>query len=430
MPDHEEGGNMPLISRPTFRSGAERMAGPERGGGREIRRVEAARGCPAEARSLARRGIRGRASKGWWLARILVDGRLGWGSGIGRYIATTLPRLAAIRPHHHFDVIVPVAREAEAQGLFAAQPNLGTIASDVVPFSPREQWALEPLAAGYDLTWFTNYFVPLRWRRPFVATVHDVLHLNSDLFPAAPHKRALSRLAFRKLQRDARGLAFVSRFSHREFERLVGPVRLWVNCLSGIDHAGWPAFDPENPPAKAKRILIVGAAKQHKNFAMAIEAWQRADVPPGWTLTAIAPAVDQRSGIDLEALARTDPAIDLRRGVSNEELHGLYGDAAIVLMPSLYEGFGLPLIEGMQAGALCVSSTAEALVEIAGGAWLQFVNGRDLTGWAEAIGQACRTVDDPPFDLAAMQRHNMRHAARYSWTRTAEAIGSLLDQAL
>lgn len=364
------------------------------------------------------------------MADILVDGRVGWGSGIGRYIAATLPRLAALRPQHQFDVVLPPSEQVSARALFADLPNLDTVATDITPFSAREQWALEPLAAGYDLTWFTNYFVPLGWRRPFIATVHDVLHLETELFPTSPSKRAISHLAFRKVRQRARGVAFVSRFTQREFARLVGPVQPWVNCLSGIDHAGWAMFDPDHPPAKTKRILVVGAAKQHKNFAMAIAAWQRAKVPPGWTLTAVAPTVDQRSGINLEALAGTDRAIDLRRGISNEELHALYGEAAIVLMPSLYEGFGLPLLEGMQAGALCVSSTAGALVEVAGGAWLQFVNGNDLTGWTEAIEQACRTINDPTFDLDTLQRHNMRHAARYSWDRTAEAIATLLDQTL
>lgn len=364
------------------------------------------------------------------MARILVDGRVGWGSGIGRYIAATLPRLAALQPQHRFDVVLPPAQLDAARSLFACCDNLGMVASDIVPFSGREQWALEPLSSSYDLTWFTNYFVPLRWRGPFIATVHDVLHLEDELFPTAWTKRTLSRLAFRKVQRQARGVAFVSRFSQREFTRKIGAVQPWVNCLSGIDHADWPLFDPATPPHKTKRILVVGAAKQHKNFSMAIAAWQRARLSPEWQLTAVAPAVDQRSGIDLQSLANTDRAIDVRRGISNEELHGLYGEASIVLMPSLYEGFGLPLLEGMQAGALCVSSTAEALVETAGGAWLQFVNGRDLTGWVEAIEQACRTIDDPPFDLDAMRRHNMRHAAQYSWDRTAEAIAALLDQTL
>jgi glycosyltransferase involved in cell wall biosynthesis len=362
------------------------------------------------------------------LARILVDGRVGWGSGIGRYVAATLPRLATQRPHHRFDVIVPPAQADTARALFVDLPNLGIVPSPVRPFSADEQWALERLSANHDLTWFTNYFVPLRWRGPFIATVHDMLHLEPALFPASPAKRALARLAFAKVQRRARGVAFVSRFSQREFERLVGPAPRATVCGGGIDHPDWPPFDPDAPPAKARRILVVGAAKQHKNFALVLAAWQRAQVPDGWTFTAVAPAVEQRSGIDLTGLTGGARPVDLRRGLSNTALHALYGEAAVVLMPSLYEGFGLPLLEGMQAGALCVSSTAEALVEIAGGGWLQFVNGRDLPGWVAAIEHACRTVDAPSFDLAAMRRDNMRHAARYSWIRTAAAMAELIDR--
>ena len=314
-----------------------------------------------------------------------------------------------------------------ARKALAGAPGLRVVPCPVIPFSLAEQVALERHARSYDLTWFTNYWVPLAWRGRFVVTVHDMLHLIPEHFPASRPKRALSRLTFGKVRRDARAVMFVSRFTQDAFTRMVGAPRRGVVVQSGGDH--FDNGDSRPVIRRSRRLLVVAASKQHKNFARLFGAWRAARVPGHWVLTVVSPREGLRSSIDLDALAVGGNRVDVRRGVSDVELAALYADTAVLLTPSLYEGFGLPLLEGMLAGALCVSSSAGSMVEIAEGAFVQFVNGADVVGWTAAIEAACATVDRGDPDLEPVLRHNMAQARRLRWDRAAEEVASVLEAA-
>jgi glycosyltransferase involved in cell wall biosynthesis len=360
--------------------------------------------------------------------KLLVDARTGWGHGIGRVIANTVPRVARLRPDWRIEALVPPEQIEAAQVAFADVPNLAIVPCEVAPFSLAEQTGLQRYARGHDLTWFTNYWVPLAWRAPFVATVHDVLHLLPEFIPASPLKRQLAHQTFAKVRRQARAVMFVSRFTEREFARLVGEPRHRGTAVTlGGDHLNFG--HPRPMGERSRRLIVVAASKQHKNFATLFAAWRQAEVPAHWTLTVISPRELLLNSVDLTTLARGNDRIDIRRSVSNDELATLYADSAIVLMPSLYEGFGLPLLEGLLAGALCVSSNAGSLVEVAQGAFVQFVNGTDMAGWTAAIEQACAIADRNEPDLDPLLRHNVTCAQRFRWDDTAAKIAAVLEAA-
>lgn len=362
--------------------------------------------------------------------RILVDARLGWGSGIGRHIANTVPLVARMFPSFQFDVQVlsiDLGRATEALG---GVSNLSLRAVDIQPFSLEEQFRLPATAVGYDLTWFTNYWVPLAWTGRYIATVHDVLHLMPDLFPASGIKRALSKQTFAKIARSAAAISFGSRFSQREFENRFGHLQHTRVHYYGIDHSDWPMFDPLDPPKKEKRILAVGASKKHKNFDTLLAAWRNAEVGDEWTLTIISPDEKLRSSIDLHSISQNAGKTVVRQGVTNAELRDLYSQSAIMLTPSLYEGFGLPFMEAMQAGAFCISSTAESMVEIGEGAFAYYVNGLDVQGWTKAIERTCALIDTSSFDLTAIRQRNMQLAMRFTWQSVANVTADLIREVI
>ena len=363
------------------------------------------------------------------MARILVDARLGWGHGIGRVIANTVPRVARDRPDWTLDVLVGSADMARAAQAFDGHDNLRVRRCDIRPFSLREQTGLARYRDGHDLTWFTNYWVPLGWRGRFVTTVHDLLHLMPALLPASRLRRLLARRTFIKSRRDAAAVVFVSRFTQAAFTALIGAPRSGRVVHLGGDHLDAGHTASALIAAKKKRLLVVAAAKRHKNFPLLLDAWRRSAVHPDWRLTVVTPDEVLRSSIDLEGLTTATGRVEIRQGVSNEELSRLYEESAILLMPSLYEGFGLPLLEGMLAGSLCLSANAGAMVEVAQGAFVQFVNATDGAGWVEAIEQACRLFDDG-FDFRPIVAHNLERARRFTWDDTATRIASVLDGAL
>lgn len=358
--------------------------------------------------------------------KLLVDARTGWGHGIGRVIVNTVPLVARSRPGWRVDVLVPPKDVATAREAFDGIANLTVVECDIAPFSLGEQVRLARFARSHDLTWFTNYWVPLGWRGAFVVTVHDMLHLVPEYFPASAPKRILSRRTFAKVRRDAQTIMFDSRFTEDAFARLVGRPRNGITIQLGGDHLDYGTPCPVR--ARSRRLLVVAAAKQHKNFDLLFEAWRAAAVPAHWTLTVISPSSMMRSSVDLGGMQQ-GAAVDIRRGVSNEELAALYADSAILLMPSLYEGFGLPLLEGMLAGALCVSSASGAMVEVAEGALVQFVNGTDRIGWTRAIEEACAMVDDDVVDVDTITARNVACARRFRWEDTAAQVTQVLDRA-
>jgi glycosyltransferase involved in cell wall biosynthesis len=359
--------------------------------------------------------------------KLLVDARIGWGHGIGRVIANTVPRVSRLRPAWQVDVLVPPQDVAQAREAFRDAANLTIVECPIMPFSLVEQVQLQRYARGYDLTWFTNYWVPLGWRRPFVVTVHDMLHLIPEYFPASALKRSLSRRTFAKIRRDARAIMFDSRFTEDAFAQMVGSPRHGVTIQLGGDHLDYGAPVPVRD--RSRRLLVVAASKKHKNFELLFAAWRAAAVPPHWTLTVISPDSMMRSSIDLAQMTGDGPRIDIQRGVSNAALAALYADSAILLMPSLYEGFGLPLLEGLLAGALCVSSSAGAMVEVAQGAFVQFVNGGDREGWTRAIESACALIDKNDINLDSITRHNRDCASRFRWDTTAAEVVGLIEHA-
>ncbi|WP_174278209.1 glycosyltransferase family 4 protein [Sphingomonas bacterium] len=363
--------------------------------------------------------------------RILVDARVGWGSGIGRYVANLLPLVARRLPGAELVVLVlqrDVERAAQALGGAA---GITLRPCTISPFSLAEQVRLPHLASGFDLAWFTNYWVPLRWKGPFVVTVHDMLHQETRLFPASRARRLLSRRTFAHVAAHAKAVMFDSRFTRREFERQLGPARSGGVVHLGVDHHGWSADRPVvGPSSRERRLLVVASAKQHKNFGVLLDAWTRARPDDGWTLTIVTPDQELRSSIDLAALSAGAGRVEVIQGLDDEALASLYRSSALVATPSLYEGFGLPLLEGLMAGALCISSTAESLVEIAGGAWVVFVNGRDVDGWAQAIERGCSLIDDASADLGALIEANRHHAAAFTWDRAANLTADILLEAL
>lgn len=357
---------------------------------------------------------------------ILVDARLPWGSGIGRYVRNIVPRVAARMPAVRFTLLVSPDDAEHASALVAADAHIAVRTTTARPFSLREQAELPALARKYDLTWFTNYWVPLRWRGRFVATVHDLIHLDPR-FPASRAKRFVAARTFAKVGRDAAHVIFVSRFSERVFTAEIGAPRAGSVVHHGIDHAG--ISSPSTIRDRGRTALVVAAAKEHKNLPLLLDAWREA-APVGWQLTVVTPADDLRSSIDLTGQVRDGAAIRVLRGISDAELGELYATAGFALVPSRYEGFGLPLLEAMQAGTPVVSSTADALVEVASGALIPFVDPDDRVGWVQAIramAVGCETAGEWQ---QAVSARNRVIAKGFTWDEAGTRTAAILDRVL
>ena len=247
--------------------------------------------------------------------------------------------------------------------------------------------------AGYDLLHCTTYYAPLRPRTPTVATVHDLAVLEyPDAFPRWT-RNYVPRVVPRAL-RAARRVIAVSAFTAGELERLLGiPRETVVVVPHGVD----AVFTAEGPRSDGEYVLVVGTLEPRKNLRRAIEA-------------------AKRLGVELRvAGARgwggVDPGIHWQGRPGDEELAMLYRGARCVVYPSLYEGFGLPVLEAMACGSPVVTSAGGAMEEVAGGAAV-LVDPRDVAGIAAGIEQAVARAGE-------LRARGLARVRAFSWDDAA-----------
>lgn len=287
-------------------------------------------------------------------------------------------------------------------------------------FVPR---ALRALRA--DVAHFTNYTAPLSLDRPYVVTIHD---MSLALLPECStwKMRLIVPRVLPRVARRARLVLVPSIATRDDVVRLlaVDPGRVRV-----IPHAAPRAFaeTPHLPaPAGPPYFLFVGNLEPRKNLARALRAFARIapSLPahrfvmvgqPGWKYDDV-----------LRELRRPalEGRVELRGYVDESELPALYRHATAFVYPSLYEGFGLPVIEAMACGAPVLTSRVSALPELAEGAAL-LVDPTDEAALAEAM-HALATDAALGTRLRAAGR---ARAAQYSWEATADRTIEAYEEA-
>ena len=342
-------------------------------------------------------------------------------AGTARYLQALLPR---------------VEREVQVdrvRGFARGRP--GTLWLDLAWY-PH---VLPRRARAADVLHCPTYRGPVRAGVPLVVTVHDVAVFRyPEAFPR--WTRAYSRFAVPRVLRAARRVLAVSEFTASELEAVLGLPREQIAGASWRDHGAiitvtslaaamelanrvapehleLAVDDPEalllrvrnagavflghyTPEAIGDYVLAVGTLEPRKNLARTIEAAARLDLElrvvgaRGWGGV-------EAHGANVRALGE----------ISDEELARQYRGALCLAYPSLYEGFGIPVLEAMACGTPVVTSAGGATEEVAGGAAV-LVDPRDVDAIAEGIDAAIGKRDE-------LRVLGLERARAYSWDETA-----------
>jgi glycosyltransferase involved in cell wall biosynthesis len=270
----------------------------------------------------------------------------------------------------------------------------GTLARDT-------WWYLERLpraARGSDVLHCTTFRGPLRSRPPLVVTLHDLAFLrHPETFPA--WHRLSGRALAGPVARRADAVVAVSEFTKWEaVELLEVPAERIRVVPNGVE----PVFVPDGPAEPGEYALAVGTLEPRKNLARAVDAARIAGVElrvvgaEGW------------GGVDAPGRVGFVP---------DEELASLYRGARCLVDPSVYEGFGIPVLEAMACGTPVVTSHGGALESTAAGAAV-LVDPFD----AESIAAGIHEAEQRRNELRAAGLERARH---FTWARAADAIADL-----
>ena len=261
--------------------------------------------------------------------------------------------------------------------------------------------ALPVAARKDDVLHLPAHRGPLLSAAPLVVTLHDLAVLRH---PETFNRwtRGYSRLFLPRLARAATRVIAVSAFTAREAVELLGvdPARIHV-----IPHGVDEPFTPHGPAAGGEYILAVGTLEPRKNLARVVLAAERAGVDvrvvgaPGW------------GDVDVESLGF----------VEDGELARLYRGATCVVYPSLYEGFGLPVLEAMATGTPVVTSAATAPAEVADGAAV-LVDPLDVEAIAAGIQEAIARREE-------LRAAGLERAAGFTWEGAAAATAEVYREA-
>jgi alpha-1,3-rhamnosyl/mannosyltransferase len=328
--------------------------------------------------------------------------------------------LARVAPGEKFVVLHnPALKNTRYDlGALKSYPNIKLVRVDIPTSSAREQFGLalnilQSRAAIFHSPYFIKpYLLPAR----SLVTIFDLIpiHYPAELFDSA--LRLTFRLAILLAAWTCSRILAPSAATGQDLvARLRVPRQKVSVTVLGVESRFVPQPEAEVMIARekyslpGKYLLYVGSNKPHKNLGTLMQAWDRTGLDAELV---IAGAWDKRY-----AAGRSD-AVTRRpiflHNIEDADLPALYSGATTFVMPSLYEGFGLPLLEAMACGAPVISSNVSSMPDVAGDAALYF-EPHDTHGLAELI---TRVVSDRGLQ-EEMRDKSLARAKGFSWERTA-----------
>jgi glycosyltransferase involved in cell wall biosynthesis len=350
-------------------------------------------------------------------------------SGVGVYVAQLL---RAVATSGEVDLVVYEDPRNPVPGLDGLRMERVPVTTP--KYSLAEQFAFYGRARRDKLDVFHSpfYIVPVAVGCPVIVTFHDLIPFLFRIYSAP--KQWVVKAGYRWAAKHSTRIITVSQHTAADSERIlkVPPDKMTVipNAVSRDEF--YPGGDEDEllflrgeygvvPP-----YAVVASARnwKTKNLQSALMALMKAWARTGIEFKTL--VYGPQDGMDAFRREHNAPKNLVETGyVAAKELGIIFRHAHVFVMPSLYEGFGLPLLEAMSCGCAVVTSNGGSLLEVAGpGA--QTFDPLDVDGLAKAIADLFTN----PADLARWRARALERARNFSWSRTAEATVGVYRQAI
>lgn len=335
-------------------------------------------------------------------------------SGVGQYVSQLVSELSDARDGYDLSI-----KLYGAAGVEDAPVGVETTGANAPPSGPLahlwEQFALpvELSGAGLDIFHASSGLPPVIADTPLVTTIHDISPVTHPEWFSPAYStlyRIVTPIAIRASDRIITVSDFVRDEVVNRYSSAKGKTVRVYNGVVPMEHDGPAPYDELEPDGY---LLFVGAVNPRKNIDGLLQAYERyrdcVDFPR--PLVLVGPSDSVFAEQDLPEV----PGVHNFGFVSDEELSWLYSNAALLVFPSLYEGFGLPIVEAMRVGTPVLTSDRGAMKEIAGNAG-HLIDPTNATAISDGI---LEVLANREYRDTLSQRAKRRSGA-FTWSKTAK----------
>lgn len=357
--------------------------------------------------------------------KILIDANpvvpylaLGKISGIGRTCMDLIAELGRQKEKLPFDIELYTQN---LKGVTASALHSGFKTRHIYlrHKEPYTDWVrrlrLREAISRYDLQHITHNYENVDPSR-CVVTIHDAMFFS---YPEEALDSAKNRNVVPPFARKARHIITISENSKREIMEYMDVPEEKISVIPwGVDHQlyyphkvngnRWSGTSPY-----FAAVSCSGGRKNTISVLRAFEKFSRNNPTHHLVIVWANPTEEARR---IAAMSGLKGRIHFTSHLPNEELADLYAGATATFFPSLYEGFGLPVLESMACGVPCVTARNSSLPEVGGDAAI-YVEPLDV----EAIAKEMEKFENGDYDMTALQEASLRQASRFRWDKCAAA---------
>ena len=360
--------------------------------------------------------------------RVGFDARWYNNSGVGTYVAELLRAMAPLQ--EQFELVVYQHAQNKVPGLDSLPVKTREVKAGKYSIAAQFELARCCRIDSLDLFHAPFYVAPLRAPCPVVVTIHDLIPF---LFRTSGWlKQSLVKAGYRAAVRHAAHLIAVSNSTARDMEKIL---RVAPERITTVHNGVPPEFSPESAPEELTTLKRQYGVRPPYAVAASARNWRTKNLESALRALALA---RQQSNIPfqtvvygpvegIEAAKEAVHGLDLVRAgfMPSHDLAMLFRHAHVFIMPSLYEGFGLPVLEAMACGCAVLTSDRGSLAEVAG-TGAQVFDPYDVTGMAAAIAKLLTNEE-------LLKRWRMSAVVRsrdFSWSHAAAETLSIYHRML